>query len=511
MKKHLFVVQTHLVVVLLLVLFSNYQLQAQLKGDLRREILVYIQPNALAFPSLERGHIGIENLPQVSTPLRETFTRFGVQSMAKAFPNFTDVDTIRTREDGVAVKLPQFSRIFKVYVADEADIDSAVSALSKIPGVLYAHKNSDARRNSDPTYSNQWHLKNTGQGGGTIGEDIKAEEAWQIFTGSSSIKIAVVDGGVETGHQDLVGKATGDLPDYEDELAHHGTHVAGIAAAKANNGYGGRGVDWNAQILSEIVFNHDGFMGDGRAAQAITEAVNDGAHIINHSWGGPTTPTLDVAMAYAYKMNRVTVAAMGNFEGNSIQWPAAFVQGVIAVGATQDNGIRDPGSKTGNHIDVVAPGGFQNFDINGNAINNAHDIWSTLLNNSYGYVAGTSMAAPVVSGIASLLKGYNPNLYNDDIENIIKLSVDDKGPTGWDPEYGYGRVNAKKALERLGANNSGYVVNHATSSGGTDQGASSNYLMTIYGAQGLSDGVYNVIRHEVRKNVTFAAINSPVV
>jgi len=114
------------------------------------------------------------------------------------------------------------------------------------------------------------------------------------------------------------------------------------------------------------------------------------------------------------------------------------------------------------------------------------------------------MAAPHVTGIASLLKGYNPSLFNDDIENIIKLSADDVNSAqypGWDQYLGTGRVNARRALEYLRAP---YVLTQTTATGGSDLGASDYYLMTIYGAPGLSDGSYRVKRHEVRRSVSFS-------
>ena len=110
------------------------------------------------------------------------------------------------------------------------------------------------------------------------------------------------------------------------------------------------------------------------------------------------------------------------------------------------------------------------------------------------------MATPAVTGIVSLLKGYNSTLYNDDIERIIQLSADDKYTPGWDNQYGYGRVNAKKALDYLRAP---YLLDHYTATGGTDLGASSSYTMGIYGATGLVDGNYSVKRHEVQRYVTF--------
>lgn len=404
------------------------------------------------------------------------------------------------------IKLPQFSRIFRIRIANAAEIDIAVQALSRIPGVAYAEKNMDAQLANDPTYGNQWHLNNTGQSGGTPGADIKAEQAWQIFTGSSSIKIGIFDNGVELSHDEFAGKISGDNIDAfgSDPYWSHGTHVAGIAAAKANNGYGGRGVDWNAQILSKRIFDGSGFyLGNATVSNAVISAVDAGTHVLNHSWRSTTySITVHQAFAYAYKMNRVSVAAMGNDYSSSTFYPAGFGQGIIAVGATQDNDQRSSWSNTGNHIDVVAPGGSNTWSTR-----DQRDIWSSWRNNSYEWAPGTSMATPQVSGISSLLKGYNTNLYNDDIEKIIQLSADKVrqdlyvyDANGWNIEMGYGRINARRALDLL---RSPYVLAHHTVSGGTSVGYYFWEGFRFFGVSGLDDGyLYNVEQHLVHKTVS---------
>lgn len=213
-----------------------------------------------------------------------------------------------------------------------------------------------------------------------------------------------------------------------------------------------------------------------------------------------------MAFAYAYKQNRAAIATMGNTGNttNTVQYPGSFGQGIIAVGATDQEDMRAGFSTYGNAIDVVAPGV---------SILSTYRSGNFPLSSDYHYASGTSMAAPHVSGIASLLKGYNTNLFNDDIENIIKLSSDKVRQdlytydnNGWNINVGTGRVNARRALDYLRAP---YTLTHATASGGTSSGASGLYKMTIFGASGLGSGVYFVIRHEVRRSVNFAARINP--
>ena len=464
--------------------------------NLDNEILVYILSDSLEFSKGYSEVVDLGNLIINSKSLEMALRKFDFEKISVAFPGFNPNEKI-FNEFGEEVKLPSLNRIFVFKVKDKAKVEEIISSLQKEKSVLFAEKNMNAKLFDDPDYSKQWYLNNTGQSGGVVDADIDADLTWNIFTGSSSIKIGIIDSGVKTDHEDLLGKASGDLPDGD----YHGTHVAGICGAYSNNSKGGRGVDWNSQIYSQRIFDGSGYIGDVNTANKIINAVNNGTHIMNHSWGGPDfSSTVRIAFSYAFKMNRVSAVAMGNdyLYGNPTSYPAAFGQGILAVGSTTDNDVRSSFSQTGNHIDVTAPGGINFFEYT-----NQHDIWSSWgpNTNSYRYVAGTSMATPVVTGIASLLKGYNTNLSNDDIEQIIRLSAEDKGDPGWDQYYGTGRVNAYNALNLLRAP---YQLSQFSSYGGSYYANTASYTTVIYGASGLADGVYIVERHEVRKNVTFS-------
>jgi hypothetical protein len=392
-------------------------------------------------------------------------------------------------------------------VKDSKDKRTLIEELSKAEGVLFAEEHANWTT-FDTRYTEQWWLNNTGQYGGLSDADIDAPEAWQITQGSSNIKVGIIDTGVETNHDDLVGKSTGDLPEGYFNYG-HGTHVAGIVGAKVGGGLV-LGVSPNTSIVSRKVFNGVDYYGrplwggDNNAYNKIMQAVNDNCSILNHSYGGSSySTTLRIAFANVYKYNRTNTVSMGNSNSSNPSYPAAFGQGIIAVGATDNLDLRSQdntpgygwGSNFGNHIDVTAPGGKYAFI-------NDRNILSTWTGNSYLKVSGTSMAAPVVAGIASLIKAYNLNLYNDDIEQIIRISADDKGDPGWDQYYGTGRVNAYKALRFLQAP---YQLTHLSASGGTDYSSTNHYQQVFFGTPGLADAVYIVKRHEVRKNVSFPA------
>ncbi len=474
-------ISVFLSVVLALLSAVYVQLYAQM--DLTKEVIAYIPANQMVLSGLEKSLVPVSNVTFLNSQLGNALSTNHALSIIRAFPSFTDADTVMLTNAGTTTSLFQFSRVFRLFFNSASDVDNAITDLMNIDGIVYAEKNSDMQLCGDPGYSYQWYLKNSGQLSGISGTDIRAEAAWRVFPGSSSVKIGVIDVGVEITHEDLSGKASGDLPNAG---KYHGTHVAGICGAKTNNPYGIKGIDQNAQIISKKIFTPD-YIGDADAANKIIEAVRDGkVNVLNNSWSGPTTSaTLKNAFIYAYKNNVVSVVAMGNTGDNTTQYPAAFGQSVIAVGATTNQDQIASYSSYGNNIDVSAPGS---------------DIYSCLLGNSYGYLSGTSMATPVVTGIASLLKGYNSSLTNDDIKNIIKLSAKDLYTAGWDMYYGAGRVDARSALDRVA---SPYVVTHITATGGSDVGSTGLTKVVFMGVGGLATAAYLVKRHEVRKTVSF--------
>lgn len=390
--------------------------------------------------------------------------------------------------------------------------DSLVNILSQMPDVVaYAEKNFDPELSqeiipSDALFNFQWYMKNTGSlGGGTSGSDIKATYAWRIFTGNPVVKVGIFDVGVYISHPDLYPRISGDLYNNGNVCWNsHGTHVAGLIGAKANNGFGVAGVDWNCQLVSKQIFNQYGWMGDVNATNKIINAVDNGVHIFNHSWGGSgvySTITLQLAFVYAYKMNRLSVCAAGNngfYYNPPVQYPAGFQDFVLAVGATDWDDNRAPYSYHGWNVKVVAPGGYST------AVCPAYlnsDIISTWTSPEYFRIKGTSMAAPLVSGLASLIKGKNPSLTNEDIKNIICFSADDRLPAGWDKYTGYGRINSRRAMEWC---SSPYTFYHGTTYGFnktvTLDGQANFYPYSI---SGLEDGrLYYADRYRVNASLT---------
>ena len=287
----------------------------------------------------------------------------------------------------------------------------------------------------DPHLGLQWNMLT-----------VKALEAWEHNQGSSGIRIAVLDSGIDLDHPDLGAKVTvsQNLSDSDtvDDVYGHGTHVAGIAAAITSNSVGVAGLGYHSSLMNVKILGDDGHGSGAAIAEGILWATNgpdgdpdtdDGAHVINMSLGTylPSTAIED-AVHYAWSHGVVLVAAAGNHGSPRPCYPARYPE-VIAVAGTS-NAPGDslmPASAHGDWVDVAAPG---------------ESIWSTWKDGGYGYQSGTSMASPHVAGLAALLfasvtDSNEDGLLNDEVRYVIESTCTD---TGADVQYGL--INAYKAV-----------------------------------------------------------------
>lgn len=279
-----------------------------------------------------------------------------------------------------------------------------------------------------------------------------ADRAWDLTTGGS-VKLAIVDNGVDYLHPDLAPNFDASNPGYDFVRrdgdprpdnptvaeAFHGTHVAGIAAAAIDNGLGVAG--WaQSRLLAVRCLNDSGQGNTSDVASGIRWAVDQGARIVNLSLGAAYSPQpLTAACTYAAQQGVLLVAASGNDGSGSINYPAAL-NDCIAVGAVSTDSRLAIFSNYGQEQEVVAPG---------------VEIVSTALNGSYLQADGTSMAAPQVSGVAALVLALAPSLTLSRLRSILDVAAVDMGVLGWDSRYGYGLLNARRALELAQALNSG--------------------------------------------------------
>ncbi len=319
----------------------------------------------------------------------------------------------------------------------------------------------------DPWVEDQWHLDNTGQSGGTPGVDIDAQTAWALSTGAGGL-ISVIDSGVDLAHDDLVASSGYDYIDRDDDAspdpeadssAAHGTCVAGVAAASGDNGVGVAGVAYDAEVYGIRLIG--GYTTTGDVYDAFVESVDAGAWVLNNSWGYSDCPSFILpaswrsALEYAEEEGRgglgaAIVASAGNDNCDGSDDGFLTYWTVIGVAASDDGDIRESYSSYGSIVDITAPsGGILTTDISGD------DGYGTYQDDPdyIGWFSGTSAAAPVISGVLTLMFEANPRLTAAQARELLcdtAIRIDPGGygydGDGWNAYYGCGRVDAGAAV-----------------------------------------------------------------
>ncbi len=313
-------------------------------------------------------------------------------------------------------------------------VDSFVREVQAIRASNYVEPNFRFRTQSIPNdtyWEQQWGPSK-----------IEADYAWNLTIGDPSVLVAVVDTGVDWTHDDLSDNYVplgydwvyGDADPMDDNG--HGTHVTGIIAAVLNNELGIAGLG-QVSVMAEKGLDWKGEGYEDDLANAIVHATNQGADIISMSWGDYVDSVLiRRAITRAYSSGVLLVAAAGNDGTDQRMYPAAYDE-VISVIATDQFDQPAGFTNHGQWVELSAPG---------------VDVYSTLLNDGFGYKSGTSMAAPHVSGVAALVLSLYPEETLDDLRTRLGNTADDLGEAGFDYYYGYGRINAKKAVASLNPN-----------------------------------------------------------
>ena len=320
---------------------------------------------------------------------------------------------------------------------------------------------------ADPKFEEQWALSNSGQRGGKQGADISAMLAWAITTGDDDVVVAVLDSGVDYTHEDLAPnmwkRATNVAPYHDAELGGiddeigfnaidnasdpmddngHGTHCAGIIGAEGGNNIGITGVNWKVRIMPLKFMNAGGYGTTKDAIEAINYVIDRkkagvNVRIISASWGSTQkSRALEDAIRAAYENDILFVAAEGNATTDNDRkphYPSSYnVPNVVSVAALDRN---DQLAKFSNYglksVAIAAPG---------------KDIFSTWLGNAYEEKSGTSMATPVVSGVAALIVAENPRISVDQLRKRLLASVDPLPALKGKIATG-GRINAAKVLQ----------------------------------------------------------------
>jgi thermitase len=346
-------------------------------------------------------------------------TRFG------ANPNVV----ARTLSSNGASDQKQISQIgVHVLRVPEPAIDRVQQALSSTGLFTFVERDHIARTvatPNDPDFTSQWHLSK-----------IQASSAWNMTTGLSSVTIGFADTGVYPTHEDLASKlvpgwnfVNGTNNTADDNG--HGTATAGSAAAATNNGVGVSALGWSNTIMPLVIADSTGYATYSNVASAITYAADHGVRIINISLAGSSSSSiLESAVSYAWNKGSVVFASAGNFSSSSPYYPAACTN-AVAVSATDANDNRSSYSNYGNWITLSAPG---------------DNILTTNNGGGYGYWSGTSFSSPIAASVAALVLSVRPSLSASALVTLLEQNSDDLGTPGYDTSFGWGRVNAYKAV-----------------------------------------------------------------
>ena len=407
------------------------------------------------------------------SPLQKLHDRMGVRSVYRLFPHLThpksnpNLERIYLLRFQIPVDLHTIKASYAVHPlidAVEFNYVRQIQASEIIP--------------NDPRFEEQWNLSLIDMPG-----------AWAIEKGNPEVIIAVVDTGFDYTHEDLAlqtwinvdeipnNRIDDDNNGYIDDVhgwdfsqmpssdgnensqngdndpideSGHGTHVAGIIGAAVDNDVGIAGIAWNCTLMPIRGAGVAGIR-DNRSASAIVYAVNNGARVINMSWGGRERSfVLRDAVDYAYARGVLMIAASGNeSEGDSI-FPAGYRK-VISVAATEQHKQKFYQSNFGASIDIGAPGNV---------------ILSTHINNRYRTLSGTSMATAHVSGVAGLIISKRPSLTHEEVRQILISTAD---PITESPELvGAGNLNAARAL-MASSSLRAHILSPETHSGGSNQ------------------------------------------
>ncbi|GAB6910077.1 Thermitase (modular protein) [Desulfosarcina cetonica] len=336
------------------------------------------------------------------------------------------------------------------------DIFDAIETFNKNDDVLFAEPSNVGYNDAlympdDPSFNNQWYLHNTGQTGGTSDADVDAPAAWDIERGDAGIVIAVLDTGVDLDHPDLQGnilsRPTGEDWDFADpdlvpepgteSWEDHGTHCAGIAAG-VDNGTGILGLAPGCSILPIRIDLHGGaYQNRADAINFVTSIAPRYGHVVmSCSWrtSGNVTAIQNAIIAANTQGILVCFAAGNDYTDTDVtpKYPGVMPE-VLSVAATDHKDVKAGFSNYGSSVDVSAPG------VN---------IYSTVPNDTYGSKDGTSMACPLVAGLAGLIWSRNPTLTHLEVRTIIENNCDNINALnpGYNGKLGKGRINAYRAL-----------------------------------------------------------------
>jgi serine protease len=385
------------------------------------QLWVQMQPTATAQLAHEVDKINLLEFEQIIG--EEISEQFNLTKVRKPFHFANDASV---------------SEVYQLFF-DQGSEEAFARALQKLAVVNYAERVPVMRPTLTPNdlgpetgTNNQWSLWK-----------INAQQAWDITTGNTQIKVAIVDDAVLTTHPDLIPNliAGYDVADNDNNPMpnttdmSHGTHVAGIVGAATNNGQGVASIGFNIKIMPVKSSNQAQIVTD--AYGGVVWAYQNGANVINMSWGGSGfSQTGQNIINNAYAANCIMVAAAGNDGVSTTFYPAGY-NNVISVASSTTNDAKSSFSNYGTWVDITAPGSA---------------IRSTYIGNNfapaYANLQGTSMASPLVAGLVGLVWSVNPQMSKVQVSNCVITTADNINSvnSGFIGQLGSGRINAYEAV-----------------------------------------------------------------
>jgi subtilisin family serine protease len=336
--------------------------------------------------------------------------------------------------------LVDLDRFLYLYLPPGITAPQAVQRLKRHPWTEYAELDGTGTGGlapNDPLFRQQWHHTNSVK----VGADIHSTFAWNVTQGSSNVLVAVLDTGLAAGLAEFSGRV---LSGYNFAYSNantaddfgHGTAVAGVLCANANNALLGAGVDWHCQLMPIKVLDQNNFGYYSWWAQGVDYAASHGAKVINLSAGGSTSDTtLTLSISNAIARGVIFITITHNDGAGTIRFPGNLPI-CITVGATDQNDRRAGFSNYGPQIDLVAPG----TNIYTTGMSGTAEVWW-----------GTSFAAPQVAGVCSLLAGLHPELNQNQARALVCAGAEDgvgdaTDTPGFDNYYGWGRLNSYNSM-----------------------------------------------------------------
>lgn len=368
------------------------------------------------------------------------FLIFPLQTIANSDKNYyivsENADELKEFMEGKNIQVNDYFERFSTFEVFLSEVE--VKAIQQFDSTAVLQKEKEYRVTSDKVIPSITTIKAT-------------PPNTKPYTGKN-VKIGILDSGIDTEHRDIkvaggycafVNQCSSGVP-YDDNNG-HGTHVAGVIAAQAND-TGIVGIAPKAELYSIKVLNEIGIGTTGSMIRGIEWAIENNIDILNLSITTTTNdPVMENTLKVAYEKGMLLVGAAGNLgveqpKGNSITYPAKL-SSVIAVGAVTDSLAKLPESSTGPEIEIAAPGYaiFSTYPSEWDFADGKQD--------GYTYLSGTSMAAPHVTGVLALYKERFPSMTNVQLRALITSLAKDLGTPGRDSNFGFGLVQYEKDIE----------------------------------------------------------------